>query len=271
MVHPLLGKILDLPRLCNTWLSIATESPSHRKFGTCHDFLPISQYFFLLQVQSITFFVFGGWQVCYASLIFLIFFISVHLPLSLLVVCNSTHFIMLKKTLQTRSLLDLYFVYLIWNSSFVKVNQHLHRSAVSKPELHWFMFWFLPISLYKFWLHKQWRNTYIYVQWKKIFPILEGWANLPIRKFLVKYFIFNNYVWILSHKLHLCMKSLGVVPELVPPLVSLCSAVPRLTRNISQKFIVPPSAFHFRHPQHQVSSAITGVMGYSPYDSFTVK
>ena len=74
------------------------------------------------------------------------FFISVHLPLWLLVVCNSTHFTMLIKTLQTRSLLDLYFVYLIWNSSFVKVNQHLHRSAVSTPELHWFMFWFLPIS-----------------------------------------------------------------------------------------------------------------------------
>ena len=67
------------------------------------------------------------------------------------------------------------------------------------------------------------------------------------------------------------MKSLGVVPELVPPLVSLCRAVPRLTRNISQKFIVPPLAFHFRHPQHQVSSAMTGVTGYSPYDSFTVK
>ena len=184
MVHPLLGKILDLPRLCDMWLPIATESPSSRKFGTCHDFLPISQYFSLVQVQSITFFVFGSWQVWYASLILLIFFISVHLPLRLLVVCNSTHFTMLIKTLQTRSLLDLYFVYLIWNSSFVKVNQHLHRSAVSKPELHWFTFWFLPISLYKFWLHKQWRNTY--VQWKTIFPILEGWANLPIRKFLVK-------------------------------------------------------------------------------------
>ena len=186
MVYPLLGKILDLPRLCDMWLPIATESPSSRKFGTCHDFLPISQYFSLLQVQSITFFVFRGWQVCYASLIFLIFFISVHLPLWLLVICNSTYFIMLIKTLQTRSLLDLYFVYLIWNSLFVKVNQHLHRSAVSKPELHWFMFWFLPISLCKFWLHKQWRNTYMYIQWKKIFPILEGWANLPIRKFLVK-------------------------------------------------------------------------------------
>ena len=179
------------------------------------------------------------------------------------------HFTMLIKTLQTRSLHDLYFVYLIWNSSIVKVNRHLHRSAVSKPELHWFTLWFLPISLHKFWLHKQWRNTY--VQWKKFFPILEGWANLPICKFLVKYVIFDNYVWILSHKLHVCMKSLGVVPELVPPLVSLCRAVPRLTRNISQKFIVPPLAFHFRHPQHQVSSAMTGVTGYSPYDSFTVK
>ena len=146
MVHPLLGKILDLPCLCDMWLPIATESPSNRKFGTCHDFLPISQYFSLLQVLSITFFVFGGWQVWYASLILLIFFISVHLPLRLLVVCNSMHFTMLIKTLQTRSLLDLYFVYLIWNSSFVKVNQHLHRSAVSTPELHWFMFWFLPIS-----------------------------------------------------------------------------------------------------------------------------
>ena len=122
MVHPLLGKILDLPRLCDMWLPTATESPSNRKFGTCHDFLPISQYFSLLQVQSITFFVFRGWQVCYASLIFLIFFISVHLPLWLLVICNSTYFIMLIKTLQTRSLLDLYFVYLIWNSSFVNQN-----------------------------------------------------------------------------------------------------------------------------------------------------
>ena len=145
---------------------IPTGSPSCRKFWTSRDFLPISQYFSLLQVQSITFFVFGGWQVWYASLILLIFFISVHLPLRLLVVCNSMHFTMLIKTLQTRSLLDLYFVYLIWNSSFVKVNQHLHRSAVSKPELHWFTFWFLPISLYKFWLHKQWRNTYIHTMEK---------------------------------------------------------------------------------------------------------
>ena len=70
---------------------------------------------------------FGGWQVCYASLFFyFIFFISVHLPLWLLVVCNSTHYTMLIKTLQTTSLHDLYFVYLIWNSSFVKVNRHLH-------------------------------------------------------------------------------------------------------------------------------------------------
>ena len=107
--------------------SIATESPSNRKFGTRHDFLPISQYFSQLQVQSVTFFVFWGLASLLCFLIFFFFiFISVHLPLWLLVVCNSTHYTMLIKTLQTTSLHDLYFVYLIWNSSFVKVNRHLH-------------------------------------------------------------------------------------------------------------------------------------------------